>query len=127
MSMRDDVFEFIAEIGQVDGYTGRVEGTHDVVGIYKNLIDEEYKEFVEAPNDANKLNEAMDLVWVVLGYCITRGWDTQGAWDELTRANMSKLQADPVTGVLKRRADGKILKPDNWKPGDFTPFVNGGQ
>ena len=93
MSMRDDVFQFIAEIGQVDGYTGRVEGTHDVVGIYKNLIDEEYKEFVEAPNDANKLNEAMDLVWVVLGYCITRGWDTQGAWDELTRANMSKLQA----------------------------------
>lgn len=124
MSMNDDVFAFIEaderdHIGQMDGYIERT------VGIYKNLVDEEYKEFVDAPNDANKLQESMDVIWVVLGYCIARGWDVQGAWDELTRANMDKLQVDPTTGRLKRRADGKILKPDNWKPGNFTPYVNG--
>jgi len=126
MNMRDDVLGFIEKIGQVDA-----DAKHDVLGnehdiqIYRNLIDEEYTEFTDAPNDVNRINEAMDLIWVVLGYCLVRGWDVRGAWDELTRANMSKLQTDPLTGKLKRRADGKIMKPDNWKPGDFAPYVNG--
>ena len=126
MNMRDDVLGFIEKIGQVDS-----DAKHDVLGnehdiqIYRSLIDEEYREFVDAPNDVNRINEAMDVIWVVLGYWLVRGWDVPGAWDELTRANMSKLQTDPITGKLKRRADGKIMKPDNWKPGDFTPYVNG--
>jgi len=73
------------------------------------------------------LQEAMDLIWVTLGYCNSRGWDVTGAWDELFRSNMSKLQVDGVTGKLKRRDDGKILKPENWQKPNFTPFVNGGQ
>lgn len=123
MSMGDDVFEFIEAVGPLDGYTGRPNDDR-LVDIYSNLVDEEYQEFISAPNDANKLNEAMDLCWVVLGYCIARGWDTEGAWKELTRSNMSKLQVDPATGKLKRRADGKILKPEGWKGPDFTPFIN---
>jgi Phosphoribosyl-ATP pyrophosphohydrolase len=94
--------------------------------LYAKLVDEEYKEFLGAPDDANKLQEAVDLIWVALGYCITRGWDVPGAWEELTRANMDKIQLDE-NGQLKRRADGKILKPENWQKPDFTPFVNGGQ
>jgi hypothetical protein len=114
MSMRDDVSVFIEAIGQ-DGRT---------TGIYNNLIDEEYAEFVDAPTDDNKLNEAVDLIWVVLGYCIARGWDVEGAWKELTRANMDKLQFDPITSQLRRRADGKILKPAGWVSPDMTPFLN---
>lgn len=94
--------------------------------LYAKLVDEEYKEFLDAPDDANKLQEAVDLIWVTLGYCITRGWDVPGAWEELARANMDKIQLDE-NGQLKRRADGKILKPENWQKPDFTPFVNGGQ
>jgi predicted HAD superfamily Cof-like phosphohydrolase len=93
--------------------------------LYARLVDEEYDEFVDAVTDEHKLQEAMDLVWVTLGYCIVRGWDVPGAWDELTRANMKKIQVDPVTGELKRRADGKIMKPEGWKKPDFSPYVNG--
>lgn len=124
MSMSDDVFDFIESIGQVDGFTGRTNGSDEIVKIYSNLVDEEYKEFITAPTDENKLNEAMDIIWVALGYCIARGWDVEGAWKELTRSNMSKLQVDAVTGQLRRRADGKLLKPEGWKGPDFRPFLN---
>jgi hypothetical protein len=116
MSMRDDVENFIEAIGPDDR----------TVRIYEYLVDEEYEEFYNAsisPNNPNKLNEAMDLIWVTLGYCIARGWDVDGAWKELTRANMAKLQVDPTTGQLKRRADGKILKPAGWVSPDMTPFL----
>lgn len=122
MSMNHDVMKFIQSIGQIDGM-GAVQDDR-TVPIYENLVDEEYKEFIDAPTDDNKLQEAMDLVWVALGYCIARGWDVDGAWKELTRSNMSKLQVDPATGVLKRRSDGKVLKPDGWVKPDFTPFIN---
>jgi len=92
--------------------------------LYAKLVDEEYTEFVDATDEAHKLQEAMDLIWVLLGYCITRGWDVPGAWDTLAAANMAKLQFDK-NGELKRRADGKIQKPDGWQKPDFTPFVNG--
>lgn len=126
MSMRDDVFQFIESVGQVDGHTGRVTD-QNTIKVYADLVDEEYQEFVDALTDEEKLDGAMDLIWVVLGYCIARGWDINGAWEEVRRTNMAKLQVDPVTGVLKRRADGKILKPADWVGPNLTPFVNGGQ
>lgn len=122
--MRDDVFEFIAAVGQVDGHTGRVT-EENTTRIYSDLVDEEYEEFVAAVTDEEKLDGAMDLIWVVLGYCIARGWDIPGAWEEVRRTNMAKLQVDPVTGRLKRRSDGKILKPEGWTGPNLTPFVNG--
>ena len=50
-----------------------------------------------------------------------RGWDCEAAWDEGAKSNLSKI--DPVTGKVKRREDGKILKPDNWEPPYFGKFV----
>ncbi len=124
MSMRDDVFRFIEAVGQVDGHTGRITN-ENTIQIYSDLVDEEYDEFVAAVTDEQKLDGAMDLVWVVLGYCISRGWNVEGAWEEVKRTNMAKLQVDPHTGVIKRRSDGKILKPEGWKGPNLTPFLNG--
>lgn len=126
----EDVLKFQAAVGHVlpNEVTGD-ESTVAVQDLYHKFVSEEYREFIEAnPADApHKLQEAMDLIWVILGYCNTRGWDTAGAWSELFRSNMSKLQVDPTTGQLARRSDGKILKPENWRKPDFTPFVGGGQ
>lgn len=112
--MHYDVRDFIEAIGQDER----------TVGIYENLVAEEYLEFLNSPDETNKLQESMDLIWVVIGYCVARGWDVEGAWRELTRANMAKLQVDPETGQLKRREDGKILKPDGWVKPDMSPFIN---
>lgn len=123
----EDVLKFQAAVGHVlpNEVTGD-ESSAEVRNLYHQFVTEEYLEFLDAPDDANKLQEALDTIWVILGYCNTRGWDTAGAWKELTRSNMSKLQLDPETGALRRRADGKILKPETWRKPDFTPFVGGG-
>jgi len=32
-------------------------------------------------------------------------------------------KVDPVTGKVKRREDGKILKPEGWTPPDLSKFT----
>jgi predicted HAD superfamily Cof-like phosphohydrolase len=63
----------------------------------------------------------MDSIWVILAFCYMKGYDVQGAWDEVLKTNMSKV--DPVTGKVKRRSDGKILKPDGWQEPDLSKFI----
>jgi len=92
--------------------------------LYKKLIDEEYEEFLEAYYDEDSVEEidaCFDMMWVIIGYMKSRGWDCENIWDEGAKSNLSKI--DPVTGLVKRREDGKILKPEGWKPPDFTKFV----
>jgi predicted HAD superfamily Cof-like phosphohydrolase len=92
--------------------------------LYKKLIDEEYEEFLEAyynEDSVEEIDACFDMMWVIIGYMKSRGWDCENIWDEGAKSNLSKI--DPVTGLVKRREDGKILKPEGWKPPDFTKFV----
>jgi predicted HAD superfamily Cof-like phosphohydrolase len=92
--------------------------------LYHNLMVEEYSEFIAAQNardEVEQLDACMDLIWVTLGFCHMKGFDVAGAWDEVLKTNMAKV--DPVTGKVRRREDGKILKPEGWKPPDLSKFV----
>jgi predicted HAD superfamily Cof-like phosphohydrolase len=92
--------------------------------LYKKLIKEEYEEFWEAESvsdDVEQIDACFDMMWVIVGYMKSRGWDCENIWDEGAKSNLSKI--DPVTGRVKRREDGKILKPEGWKPPDFTKFA----
>ena len=66
--------------------------------LYKSLMEEEFKEFIEAHwnrNETEMLDGCMDLIWVTLGFCHMKGYDVGGAWDEVLRSNMAKV--DPTT------------------------------
>lgn len=92
--------------------------------LYKKLIKEEVEEFWEAEavcDDAEMLDACFDMIWVIVGYARSRGWDMDKAWVEGAASNLSKI--DPATGLVRRREDGKILKPEGWKPPDFAQFV----
>jgi predicted HAD superfamily Cof-like phosphohydrolase len=92
--------------------------------LYKKLIIEEYSEFIEADlnnDDPERLDACFDMIWVIVGYMKSRGWDCEEAWDEGAKSNLSKI--DPETGLVRRREDGKILKPEGWQPPDFKKFV----
>jgi predicted HAD superfamily Cof-like phosphohydrolase len=92
--------------------------------LYANLIKEEYKEFILAHHNGDEIEQldaCMDLIWVTLGFCHMKGYDVDGAWNEVLKTNMAKV--DSVTGKVKRREDGKILKPEGWKPPDLKKFV----
>ena len=94
------------------------------VELYKNLIIEEFAEFCEAYNEGNdveQLDACMDMIWVILGYCNMKKFDVRGAWHEVSMSNLSKINHE--TGKVVRREDGKILKPEGWKPPDFSKYV----
>jgi predicted HAD superfamily Cof-like phosphohydrolase len=50
-----------------------------------------------------------------------RGYDVEGGWKEVARSNLDKI--DKVTGKVKKRDDGKVLKPVDWQPPKLETFV----
>lgn len=114
-----DVEVFLRAVGQTSGVENLPQAS-----LYHNLIVEEYSEYIAARNandDAEILDACFDMIWVIVGYMKSRGWDCGAAWDEGAKSNLSKI--DPLTGYVKRREDGKILKPEGWQPPDFAKFV----
>lgn len=96
----------------------------DQSDLYMKLIQEEYTELMDAEaasDDAEICDACFDLMWVIIGYMKSRGWDCENIWDEGAKSNLSKI--DKVTMLVKKREDGKILKSEGWKPPDFAKFV----
>jgi len=87
------------------------------------LIREEFREYCDA-EDADDptatLDALVDLTYVIVGTALEYGWDFAGAFDAVHAANMAKLGSD---GKPLLRDDGKVLKPEGWKPADLSPFV----
>ena len=97
--------------------------------LQKNLIVEEFKEFLEAegmlfrnnlsyPEAA--LKELADLVYVCFQYAANMGWDLDEALHRVHASNMSKLDKE---GKPIRREDGKILKGPNYKPPNLIDLI----
>jgi predicted HAD superfamily Cof-like phosphohydrolase len=118
-----DVAVFLKAVGQ-ETPSAPQQTVSDQAQLYKNLIKEEVEEFWEAEavsDDVEEIDACFDMMWVIIGYMKSRGWDCENIWDEGAKSNLSKI--DPVTGFVKRREDGKILKPEGWEPPDFSKFA----
>lgn len=92
--------------------------------MYLTLIDEEKKELdeaVKATDRVEQLDALIDILVVTMGAIRAGGFDGEGAWGEVMRTNFAKI--DPVTGKVRKRDDGKVLKPDGWAPPNLTPFI----
>ena len=93
--------------------------------LYVSLIDEELAEVKEgiANNDRVEILDGLiDVLVVTIGALHSLGADPAGAWNEVTRSNMSKV--DPETGRLTKREDGKILKHSGYSAPVLEPFVS---
>lgn len=92
--------------------------------LYLKLIHEEYHELLAAIADRDTVEEldaCMDMIWVILGYCHMNGWNVDAAWAEVARSNLAKI--DPTTGKVRKREDGKVLKPEGWTPPQLSKFI----
>ena len=92
--------------------------------LYHRLINEEYNEFIIARNqkdDVETLDACFDMMWVIIGYMLSKGYDVEGAWDEGAKSNLAKI--DTLTGKVTKREDGKVLKPESWKKPDFSKYT----
>ena len=89
--------------------------------LYANLIEEEYDEFCGAQTQVEALDACMDMIWVILGYCYMQGYDVEGAWKEVARSNLAKI--NPETGKVIKNENGKVMKPDGWSPPQLEQFI----
>ena len=97
--------------------------------VQKNLIIEEFKEFLEAEgflfmhgknHQEHALKELADLVYVCYQYAENMGWFLDEALDRVHKSNMSKLGED---GKPIYREDGKVLKGPGYKPPNLSDLV----
>jgi predicted HAD superfamily Cof-like phosphohydrolase len=89
--------------------------------MYKNLIEEEFRELQEAHDMEAELDALIDILVVTIGAIHSAGFDAEGAWKEVMATNFAKI--DRETGKVRKREDGKVLKPQGWTAPNMVPFL----
>jgi len=93
-------------------------------GMYVGLIKEEHDELTVAMNNSDPvetLDALIDILVVTIGAIHSMGADAEGAWKEVMRTNFEKIDRD--TGKVRKREDGKVLKPLGWTAPELEPFL----
>ena len=120
MNYQNDVEKFMAAADQYIGATPHLnENNEDQAKLYIDLIDEEFRELCDGflrRHIGDIADGGADLVWVVKGLFTTLGINFDQVWEEVRASNMSKVSEG---GKIKKRDDGKILKPDTY----FKPDI----
>ena len=119
MSVFDDQAKFMMACDQTVGQNNPKQ-----FELYVKLIMEETSELLEAArdNDTVEIFDALlDIIVVCIGAGYSLGLPMQAGWEEVVRSNMAKV--DPTTGYVRRREDGKILKPEGWTPPQLDNLI----
>lgn len=91
--------------------------------MYIKLIDEETTELTDALAVGDQLETVdalIDILVVTIGALHSMGADAEGAWKEVMATNFAKIAAN---GKVRKREDGKVLKPQGWEPPNLKPFL----
>lgn len=97
-------------------YFKKFTGQDGTPQLYSRLIMEEYDEWKQELLQINgdhtsELKELADLVYVIYGYALSKGWNLDEA---LYRVHVNNvLRVTQPDGTIKRREDGKIMKREN--------------
>jgi predicted HAD superfamily Cof-like phosphohydrolase len=93
--------------------------------LYTKLIEEEFKELkvaVDSVDQVETLDALIDILVVTIGALHSLGADAEGAWKEVMRTNFAKINHE--TGKVRKREDGKVLKPVGWTAPNLKPFLS---
>jgi hypothetical protein len=112
-----DQYNFMRACDQTTGVLNKEQ-----YQLYCNLIREEFDELCESDNIVDDLDALIDILVVTIGAIHSAGMNGEAAWNEVMRTNFAKI--DPETGKVRKREDGKVLKPEGWTPPDLAPFTS---
>jgi predicted HAD superfamily Cof-like phosphohydrolase len=93
--------------------------------MYVKLINEEVEELRQAVLEGDlieQLDALIDIMVVTVGAVQSLGADGEGAWKEVMSTNFAKI--DSLTGRVRKREDGKVLKPVGWQPPNLSKYIN---
>ena len=115
-----DQAKFMNACGQTVGARNQ-----DQFDLYLKLIKEEVDELqtsVDNNDRVEQLDALIDIMVVTVGAVQSLGADGEGAWKEVMSTNFAKI--DSLTGRVRKREDGKVLKPLGWKPPELSKYIN---
>ena len=115
-----DQAKFMNACGQTVG-----DRNQDQFDLYLKLIQEEVGELqtaVDQNDRVEQLDALIDIIVVTVGAVQSLGVDAEGAWKEVMSTNFSKI--DSLTGRVRKREDGKVLKPTGWQPPQLSKYIN---
>ena len=124
--MSRDWFDDVLEFQKTFGFRVRTRPdwpTEPELDLRLQLIREEYQELLLACEQRNLPDTAdaiVDLIYVLLGMATVMGIDARPVWNEVHRANMSKVGGP-------KSPNGKLLKPEGWQPPDIQKALSQGQ
>jgi len=100
--------------------------SEDVEVLRNSLLVEEVEELWEASRNGDIVEVAdaiTDILYIVLGTACEYGVidKLEECWDLVHQNNMGKVHPD---GTIKRREDGKILKPEGFKKVELSTLFN---
>lgn len=89
------------------------------------FLTEELGEIVKGyyERDIHQVADGLvDLVYVAMGTATMMGLPWENLWDEVQRANMSKVRT-PSANHSKRGNAFDVIKPAGWTQPDFTEWL----
>jgi predicted HAD superfamily Cof-like phosphohydrolase len=86
-----------------------------------DLMAEENDEYLQAWEMVDIADALGDMLYILVGTIVEHGLQDkiEAIFDEIHRSNMTKV----VDGKVKRRADGKILKPEGYEKPNLKPIL----
>jgi predicted HAD superfamily Cof-like phosphohydrolase len=97
----------------------------DQFKLYLELMKEEWKELqvaIDNNDQVETLDALLDFIVVTVGAIHSAGFDGEGGWKEVMRTNFAKI--DSETGKVRKREDGKVLKPLGWTPPELNNYLH---
>ena len=82
---------------------------------------DELKQAIGDQDPVETLDALLDIMVVTAGAIHSMGADAEGAWKEVMKTNFAKVMED---GKVRKREDGKVLKPVGWTPPNLSPFTS---
>ena len=122
MTNFDDVGDFHEKFG-LDNVTHRGAGERvfnpELMEFRIKFLHEELQEFEDATvtrNAEDMFDALLDLVYVAMGTAHLLGFPWQAGWDEVQRANMTKVRAQADGSNSRRLSSFDVVKPPGWTP-----------
>jgi len=125
VDMVDDIMEFAKRFCPDQLTDAPRIPDENLKALRRRMIVEEVVEELLVAMDTDDLVEVADAgcdsIVVIIGMMIAYGIPIKECWREVHRSNMAKAQPD---GSVKRREDGKVLKPEGWTPPNIYRIIN---
>lgn len=102
-----------------------IPNNNELINFRTAFLMEELAEYTNAitkKDAAGALDALVDIVYIALGTAWLFNLPFEKAWNEVQKANMSKIRAKDKTG--KRGTKFDVVKPKDWKAPNIEKIID---